>query len=319
MAKIAIVDVTVLAYEFNFSAIAELLVTEGHDVLAVYDGAGKPKNEKVKYVSCCWTGMDLSELEAFRPDYVLLFNGYHAHRHAASRLIEKKWKTYFMENAWLPQKGNLYVDHGGTGARGAIFRTVFSPVRDADYLKLREDSLKPLRDCYAQAPHGIDLPKDYILVPLQLEQDTSIVFDSPFFKDMPTFVHYVVRHFCDHPIVVKTHPKNQKPLNFPGVRLISENVPFNDLVPDAKLVVGINSTSLIEALIHYKPVAALGYNVASNRGAFVSEPEEMMFGVPREALFRQPNKECIDDTLYFLSQNQFPRAAPPRELSRLFK
>jgi len=311
VAKIAFLDTTKLAFDFNFHGMATLLAGAGHDLMLLHgvpDG-GKPPIPGVQYVCCSWMGMALTEFERFNPDYVVVFNGYHPHRYAATRYIEQRWRTYYVENGWLPQEGSLYLDTEGLGK--SIQKTQYHPQRTSEYLALRDSAIANLQSNYATSPSKANgLPKDYILVPLQLEQDTSIIFNSPYFKTMLTFVHYVNRHFCDRPIVIKTHPKSLVDFDFPGVRIIREKTSMNALVQGASLVVGINSTSLIEALVHYKPVAALGYNVASGRGAFIGEPKEMMFGNPRDVLDRAVDRGCIDDALYFLTQQQFSRERP---------
>lgn len=316
--RIAIVDVSHLAYEYNFGAIGSLLVEAGHEVLAVYDGAEPPRNQRVKHSRCNWYGTGVTEMERFKPDYVLVFNGSHPHRYAATRLFEKRWKVVYAENGWLPQGDNIYLDSLGVNSRSSIAQAHFDPPDTPEGRKDDESTARFLRKMFAPKKLKIALPKDYILVPLQLENDTSIVQDSPYFKSMRSFVNYVAWHFNDHPILVKPHPKDSTNWNIGGVTIIDKTIPMNDLVPDAKLVIGINSTSLIEALVHHKPVVALGRNVASGKGAYVGEADEMFHGVARAVLGREPDKVRINAVLRFLFNKQFPRKNPPPRILDFF-
>lgn len=282
--------------------------------MAVYSGAIPPSDHRVRFGSCSWALYDLAPLVAFDPGRVVLFNGYHRPIHAAARYIERRWKTVYMEHGWLPQRDHNYIDSKGTGARSSLCTSWRHLVgREERIAKTIED----LKTAYKPGRAGVQLPRDYILVPMQLERDTSIVYDSPWFKSMPSLIGFVKRHFPDFPIVVKLHPMDDAVFDLTDVTIVSGKVPMNDLVPGAALVIGINSTSLIEALVHGKRVGALGVNVASNKGVFY-EGEKMWLS-PRGILNWKPDQDARWEVLDALLHAQYPRTNPPRSvLEKIF-
>ncbi len=320
MARIAIVDVSHLAYEYNFGALGSLLVEAGHEVMAVYASCEPPRDPAVKHGRCHWESTAFLPLVKFSPDFVVVFNGSHPHRYAATIVFESMWRVVYAENGWLPQGDNMYLDTRGVNSRSSLMLDFKGhPAHTPDYLADRDKTIMALQKEFRPDKPDVPLPENYILVPLQLEQDTSIIHDSPYFKSMRTFVHYVMWHFGDHPVVVKPHPKDPTDWRFSGIHVVDKSVKMNDLVPGAKLVIGINSTTLIEALVHHKPVVALGRNVATGKGVYVGEPDEMIYPVPRVSLDRQPDKESIDDTLHLLAHTQFPRKKPPVRVLKYFE
>lgn len=312
--RVALVDTDKAGYEYSLAPIARLLCDAGHEVLAVYSGAVGPSDHRVRFGSCSWALFDLAPLVAFDPQRVVIFNGYHRPIHAAARYIEKRWRTVYMEHGWLTQREHNYIDSKGTGARSSLLSSWRHLVgRDE---RVASTILK-LKQMYRPQKHDLSLPKDYILIPLQLERDTSIVYDSPWFKSMPSLVGFVQRHFPDYPIVVKTHPMDDTVWEMNNVTLVNSRIPMNDLVPGAQLIIGINSTSLIEALVHSKRIGALGINVASGKGVFY-EGDRMWLN-PRGLLNFKPDQDARWELLDALYHAQYPRMNPPRTvLEKIF-
>lgn len=312
--RVALIDTDKAGYEYSLAPIARLLLDAGHEVMAVYSGAIPPSDYRVRFGSCSWALFDFAPLVAFDPGRVVIFNGYHRPIHAAARAIERQWKTVYMEHGWLPQRDHNYIDTKGTGARSSLI----SSWRHLIGSKARiTTTAAKLEAAYRPGKVGFSLPRDYILVPMQLERDTSIVYDSPWFKSMPSLVGFVKRHFPDYPIVVKLHPMDDTLFDFTNVTIINSRVPFNDLVPAAGLVIGINSTSLIEALVHGKRVGTLGINVASDKGVFY-EGEKMWMN-PRGILNYKPDLKAAGEVLDVLFHAQYPREKPPRSvLEKIF-
>jgi capsule polysaccharide modification protein KpsS len=164
-----------------------------------------------------------------------------------------------------------------------------------------------LKSLYQVTPKPDYLPNDFILVPLQLEADTSILHDSAYIKTMYSLVGFVSKHFFDFPVVVCKHPKDSSEYNFKNV-IYTTNISTLSLIPHARAVIGINSTLLIESLIYSKPVLALGKNVASGKGVFYEG--EGAFLNPRKLLEIQPSQEAIDQVLTLLLSKQFKAATP---------
>jgi hypothetical protein len=312
--RVALIDTDKAGYEYSLAPIARLLLDAGHEVMAVYSGAIPPSDPRVRFGSCSWALFDYSPLTAFDPGRVVLFNGYHKAIHAAARAIERRWKTVYMEHGWLPQRDHNYIDSKGTGARSSLLRSWHHLIGNENRVG---ETLKKLKHEYKPTKLKISLPRDYILVPMQLERDTSIVYDSPWFKSMPSLVGFVKRHFPDFPIVVKLHPMDDVVYDFNNVTIVGGRVPIKDLFPGAQFVIGVNSTSLIEALIFEKKVGSLGVNVASGKGVFYEG--ERMWTNPRGLLNYKPDQRAIGETLDALYHAQYPRLHPPRTvLQKIF-
>lgn len=307
--RIALIDTDKPGYEYSLAPIARLLLEAGHEVMAVYSGAVGPSDPRVRFGSCSWALFDHTPLVAFDPERVVIFNGYHSAIYAAARLIESRWKTLYMEHGWLPQKDHNYIDPRGTGARSAFMDTWRNYIGSEDRMTA---TMLRLKESYRPGKVEIPLPRKYILIPMQLERDTSILYDSPRFKNMSSLVGFVKRHFPDFPVVVKLHPKDKTAYNFPDVTVVTSPVTMNDLVPGAEAIFGINSTSLIEALVHGKRVGALGLNVASGKGVFYEGDAAWLN--PRGILEWSPSTQARREVLDALCHFQYPRAKPPASL-----
>lgn len=98
----------------------------------------------------------------------------------------------------------------------------------------------------------------YILCPLQLEGDTNIRLHSPF-KKMQQLVEHVEGQFPDKQIWFKTHPRalHQRLKVGTNSRVIRGGS-ILDIAVDAEVVVGVNSTSLLETTLMGIPTIALG-------------------------------------------------------------
>ncbi|WP_296599485.1 hypothetical protein [Phenylobacterium sp.] len=117
------------------------------------------------------------------------------------------------------------------------------------------------------------LPVRYVLLPFQVRSDSQLVLHSPLYGDD---LEAVVRELDtalarvdpDLRLVAKFHPYElpqvqlgyrDLPKRYPRVSFVSD-VPMSALLKDASAVVTINSTAGFEALLHDKPVLALGRN-----------------------------------------------------------
>lgn len=298
--KVALLTFNQAVYESSFAGVAGLLLRNGHEIHTFYHPSdGLPANGGVVHHPCQWWNFELGALEALDPDRVLVFNGSFAWCHAATAVIRERWDTLYAELGWLPQSNQIYIDPRGPGARSQLFLDAV-PTQTSS-------AMESLRELYK--PSGASIEPGFILVPLQMEADTSILYDSPVFKTMHSLVGFVVRSFPDHRIVVKTHPRIDVPFEYPGVLSISNTESLNDLVVASRAVVGINSTSLIEALVHHKPVMALGSNVISGKNVFYEGSEALKD--PRGLLSYVPDVAKIDQCLTYLKSLQFLASDPP--------
>lgn len=286
---------------FFMCGLYKKLKEEGHNVVKVFQLGGEPGEDEF----CLqWLFFDFSFIEKFKPERIIIFNGFAKESFAATSYLKTQYKTFFCERGWLPQADNIYIDQIGLGARSSI------ALRDLSFSRVNsrqvENAVNELRESFYQGPDLSHLG-DFILVPLQLDHDTSIVLDSPYFKTMTSLMFFVSKIFQGQKIAVTPHPKNKEVPIAPGLTVVDEFKTI-DLARYAKAVIGINSTTLIESLVHYKPVAMLGRNVITPSNVTMS-PESAL-GFAKNILTYQPRPEKINNVLFNLMQIQFNRFLP---------
>lgn len=186
-------------------------------------------------------------------------------------------KVVFSELGWFPQAGTVYFDQAGTNAEVSFngqhypmlqsaARKAFNKQRRAFYR--RKAGLGWFASPPAFAIRPADLSKP-ILVPLQDESDTNITLASPF-KRMAEFVDCLALTYPRYRFVVRPHP-SAPVANLPK----HANVSYQDSTVDVYrtmhgygLVMGINSTLLLEAAMMNMPVVAFGRGIGTGTGVF---------------------------------------------------
>lgn len=312
--KIAFLSYNVDVFNSSFSGLALRLQQRGHEVKAFYHPDSKdPELAGVEPVKVRWWNFDLDKLWEFNPDRMIIFNGSFVWCNAATHFLKTntRAKKYFVELAWLPQANNLFLDPDGPGARSGIYKVHEADINeDPELVKVTMAALRSHYRAPAAAPLGLESGK-YIFVPCQVESDTSILYDSPVFKTNHSLVGFVHKHFSKtHKIVVKQHPLDPKNMasEWPDIVWAPKDIPVNDLSAHAAAVIGMNSTTLIEALVHMKPVMCLGLNVACNKGVFFEWCKSPFD--PAKLLDWRHNKHNTEQVLTFLRRHQFSRTAP---------
>jgi capsule polysaccharide export protein KpsC/LpsZ len=192
-----------------------------------------------------------------RMDHVFIWNGDREFDRVVRSLCEEHHIPHsFMESGFFPQRSYYTLDRKGVNANSALMEDDLSWVGKAQYEKLRA-----LRETYLGARRyhgGGDEKGAFILAPLQIEQDTSIVLHSPY-KTMQAFIDHAQEQFPQRRIVFKTHPKDKS--DHYKIKLGNELVhkgSFLDLAAKADLVYGINSTTLLESALLGAPVTSVG-------------------------------------------------------------
>lgn len=328
--------VALLAYDYTrlgfLFGIRDLLQSKGHTVKC-FTHHGSPKAD-VPHTAHPWGDFRFEKLEEFNPDRLVMFNGFASATLPATKLLRAKFETFHVEQGWLPQKGNIYIDGVGMGARSGIVATARRMERrKVDAFESGEVSgfLKSIyRDAGSFTP---PCAGKYIVIPAQLENDTSILYDSPLFKRMSSLVAFVRKSLKDSPynIYIKAHPRDKEHgFSYAQDLQIIREGNLNDMVAhkDCAGIVGINSTGLIEALVHSKPVVALGFNVASGSGAYQLEinsgesHEKAIARIYKElpGIFKEGvNHKKRTSVLYALSKLQFPRTSVPEWVEDLIR
>jgi hypothetical protein len=304
-----------------FRPIVKKLLRDGHEVRILATGAlpAGAKEDGFDTYRCDWHLFNWERIESFEPTRILTFNGGFRPIHAAVKALRQKYDFLFAEVAWFTQNDFIYID------RDVHHRSTIAG--ETPRCKDVSEIIKLIKSKYVPKDKlAIELPEDFVLVPLQLERDTSILYASDYFKDMNSLIGFV-RHHLDAkiPVVVKTHPKRQtdeveESLRDSGCILVNHpEVTMTDLVSRAKLVVGINSTSLMEALVLGKPIVSLGNSVAGHdklsadsqpfiRGHVESFDLMKVYNNPTEFM---PSKEIVEQRIAYLYANQIDFRSPP--------
>lgn len=275
----------------------------GHDVVKVYHTGGEPG---VDEASLEWVFFDFSFIEKFKPDRIVIFNGFAKESMGAISYLRSRYKTFFCERGWLPQIDNIYIDAMGLGARSSLALT------DLSYTKATprkvQSTIEELYETHYKTDGHPELG-EYILLPLQLDHDTSITLDSPYFKTMSSLMFFIKKTFPNERIIVTPHPRNPDIDIAPGMEVIP-GARTLDLAKTAKAVIGINSTSLIESLIHHRKVGMLGLGVITPSNITYGSHHTLNFPHALLEGFK-PDVNKINTVLFNLLNKQFNRFLVP--------
>lgn len=179
----------------------------------------------------------------------VIWNGMQHYGPLISRLCARRGiPKCYIEWGMLPQSETFFVDPHGFCSESILSKDL-SWVNQEDIINMlnKRDEL--------QSKYKIK-SEDYILVPLQIENDTQILHYSPY-NNMEEFIKDIKLMYPSNRIIVKTHPKSGAKRVFDGVEIIDSG-DFLDLASKASVVVGITSTCLYESAILGVPVVALG-------------------------------------------------------------
>lgn len=272
----------------------------------------------------CW-----EKIENYDPTRVVVFNGSFGVINAATQALKKKYPLFCAEVAWFPQSENIYIDRSIHHLSNICLEAVFTGhgyKQNQEAIERLEPVIKRLQEKYkprAKPPSTVDRNKS-VLIPLQLEQDTSILYSSPHFKTMESLIGFALYSLPNTAqVVVKPHPKMDVPYfkKKIGRTLLNKIIFFedrsytlNDLVYHSRMVMGINSTGLMEALIHNRPVYQMGKNICSAAIDDLDKDQVRKFyrdycymGMQEEYFREQRNKARI----LTMMANQFKYSDPP--------
>lgn len=234
--------------------------------------------KKIPYVSAREVAFD-EYVEVLKPDVVFIWGGRRAEDQrtaAQARLANPAVKIIYSELGWFPQRDRIYFDDLGTNAAARISHSggdrLFSADEYRAFQRIRRRIIR--RDLrlrfYQRVPEFSiqkpDLSKP-ILVPLQDEADSNILYSSPF-KRMRDFVSWLGETYPNHQFLVRAHPRAPA-RNLPAIGNVTYQAPGEPLFSafnDIGMVLGINSTVLLQSALHNKTVVAVGEGIASFGG-----------------------------------------------------
>ena len=178
---------------------------------------------------------------------------------------------------------------------------------------------------YSQAvlkEKSIVLPGKFVFLPLQCFSDTQVLINSPYIKDMESFVRIVYQKIKktlpkDYRIVVKEHPDDWGRIDYRKIRkeypdiIWLKKYNIRNLIEHAELVITINSSVGIEALMYHKPVVTVGnsfYNVEGVVRHTVKAAD--LEAAIKNAVDEPVNVELIDKFLYYLRFEYLVKGSP---------
>lgn len=178
----------------------------------------------------------------------------------------KNQKLYFSENAWLTWQDFLYLDPTGIGNNASIYNKQPNELDSSSkFTKLVEETVHNRTSTGKTVPY-----KNYVLVPLQVDNDSKLIIGSPHFKMVHEFVSYIIKMVPDDVLILfKNHPDNKNKVTIPKRKNVKDitdsNYSRKSLIENSLYVAGINTTFLIESIFYGKLTAAFGLDVFSNK------------------------------------------------------
>jgi hypothetical protein len=215
-----------------------------------------------------------------KPDFCFIWGGRTEADHETVRHVkdyDENCRIIYSEAGWFPQRDRIYFDLEGTNAQASFSKRLAGDEniteRDrAIFLRMRNRIVRHDLGLFPFArvsPFRIEPPdmNKKILVPLQDENDTNIICSSPF-KTMRAFVESLSKTYPQYRFVVRQHPRapvSDLPI-LDNVEYQDKSVDLFKQFNEIGLVIGINSTVLLQAAMHNKNVIALGEGIASTGG-----------------------------------------------------
>jgi capsular polysaccharide export protein len=165
---------------------------------------------------------------------------------------------------------------------------------------------------------AIVLPEEFVFVPFQVSRDTQIFYNSPNIKKMEQLlesVHIAVSRLNQEDgrnvkIVVKEHPEDMSRNNYKELKekyknnqdvIFVQKFNIKKLIKQSLVVITINSTVGIEALVQNKKVITLG-EALYNIGGIVQKCTDpsRLYDSLKSILEKPVNTERIQKFIYFL-------------------
>ncbi|MCF7878985.1 MAG: hypothetical protein K9L95_05940 [Candidatus Omnitrophica bacterium] len=203
--------------------------------------------------------------------------------------------------------------------RNFIYRRFFPELTDDRLL----DSLAKKIYRFFLLPDKVKLPDKFIFLPLQYSYDTQVLVNSPWIKDMPSFIQVCYRAVKeaarDCSVVVKEHPDDFGRKDYSWLKkkypeiIWLKKYDIKKVLKNSSAVITINSSVGVEALAEDKPVIVLGNSFYDLDGVvYKAASLDSLKEAVKAALGRELNKELIDKFLYYLRFNYLVEGNPRR-------
>ena len=227
----------------------------------------------------------------FKPHLAMTWNGVTLFQKTLSLLAHTHdVPVLFFERGLLPQ--TLYVDTEGVNYKSSLAGDKWFnnkiPYSSGKKIAMAKDYCQKIK---AEKKSVVDIGEKksvreikkklnirasdkVILFPMQIEADSNILYFSPHYSKMIEIIKDIQRaiaQFKDIQLIVKLHPEDKNRLN--ELRSLTNNsthllddVNLYSLFELADLIITVNSTVGLEALLFEKPVIVLGKAIYSEKG-----------------------------------------------------
>lgn len=191
------------------------------------------------------SALDLASLNSLNNlEHAFIWNGQREFfRPLQNYLKNRGIPVTYLEAGFFPQCDYVYLDRRGVNQKCMLM--------DDDLSWIEASHLEKIRRVKESFLAGFrHLAAEYILVPLQVPDDANVINCSRFTSGMQEFIDYICDYYGqDETILFKEHPKdpNCGSYDFHGHRVSDR--PFPELLPYAKRVHGITSSTLYEAAL----------------------------------------------------------------------
>jgi hypothetical protein len=249
--------------------------------------------------------------DTIEPNIVLTWNGVCLLQKTLSFLAERKGvPIFFLERGLLP--GTLVIDpkgvNYGSHIAGSGWDSENVPVPGHEKTEaLRQYCKRLQKEGQTIVEHGrelsasemrqqLDISRNdrVVLLPLQIEYDSNIVYYSPYYKKMMDIIkdmEEAIKGINNVIMIVKPHPEDRDRLSelesiCSSRTRISMDISLGSMLRIADVVVAVNSTVGLEALTQYKPVVVLGRAIYGEKG--------FTFDLDEKGNLRERLKQALD-------------------------
>ncbi|MCG2712140.1 MAG: CDP-glycerol glycerophosphotransferase family protein [Candidatus Omnitrophica bacterium] len=238
------------------------------------------------------------------------------------------WKDYFT----LYKKPLEFPEMKNKGIMSLFEKLYYALLmRNCFYRKMQPDLTadgigrsiyKKLYTKYVLKEESCALPEKFVFIPLQCFSDTQVLINSPYINSIESFVRITYQAIKkalpdEYKIIVKEHPDDWGRINYHELKkqypdiIWLKKYNIRSLIKQADLVITINSSVGIEALMYHKPVVTVGnsfYNIEGivHHAAMPGDVEAAI----KNALDKSVNTELIDKFLYYLRFKYLVKGSP---------
>lgn len=205
-----------------------------------------------------------SIIKKIQPGIIFIWNGYTGLVANTLRCIVKKQniRSFYLERGLY--KDTLFIDKNGVNG--------FSYLSNVSFENTHKNAKSK----------NIILKNNKVFLPLQVQKDTNIIYNSPY-KTMREFILHVYDLYTKYGInlIVRPHPEevetNLNLPHLPGITVTS-NESVDYWIDNTDATITINSTVGLEAALKGKPVFCFGKSIYSNKKICneINDPSELL-------------------------------------------